>query len=253
MANCSSCNGCSGRGCTRVGALGTLCRSGCRNPYYTGPCPAAPCTDSCGSCSSNNGCNCCRCRRNAAVTDCEYGCSDCGCRGCCHCSCDRHGCGNSCGNSSCGCSGNCCDCSDDDDDCDRRRTAYGVFTLGGAVHISAGGTAEFAPCDVNPDYFTCRGGSIVIRRPGLYRAVLTVEIPKFTEADTVLRLELNGKPIPAAEIHVDAADCAAAVSYTTDAVFEACAGAKLKMRASNALNIGREGGGTLIKMTIHRI
>lgn len=243
MANCSSCNGCSGRGCTRVGALGTLCRTGCRNPYYTGPCPAAPCTDHCGNCSSNHGCGCCRCRRNAAVTDSECGCNHCGC-GCNH----AAGCGCN------GCGGNHCGCDDDCDDCDRRQHGgYGVFTLSGAVHISAGGAAEFAPCDVNPDSFTCRGSSIVIRRPGLYRAALTVEIPKFTEADTVLHLDLNGNAIPAAEIAVDAADCAAAVSYTTDAVFEACAGAKLKLRATNALNIGREGGGTLIKLTIYRI
>ena len=47
MANCNSCNG----GCqtgTRVGALNSICRTGCRYPYYTGPCAQAGCTDGCG-------------------------------------------------------------------------------------------------------------------------------------------------------------------------------------------------------------
>lgn len=267
MANCSSCNGCSGRGCTRVGALGALCRSGCRNPYYTGPCPAAPCTDNCGNCSANG---CCRCRSSAQVNSCTYGgcnnncnqgCSHCCCRchGGNHCTCGCHG--GSCDHCTCGChSGDCggnhcaCDDCDDCDDCDGRRgRGYGVFALKGSVRLSAGGAAEFTPCDVNPDYFKCRDGCIIIKRPGLYRAALTVDVPRFTETDTVLSLDLNGKSIPASEIAVDAADCAAAVSYTTDAAFEACAGSKLRLCTSNAMNIDCEDSRNVLRLTLYRI
>ena len=273
MANCSSCNGCNGRSCTRVGALGTLCRTGCRYPFYTGPCPSAPCVDHCGNCSSNNCCSGCYGCSYAGVSDC--GCSYSNCRSSNNCNnrntckgwntrscCNCNHC-NSCNNcNDCGCNDCCdscssCDC-DDCDDCDRRRRrnrgrGYGVFSLGGSVHLSVGGAAEFAPRDVNPDYFSCRGDAIVIRRPGLYRAVLTADIPKFTEADTILGLDLNGKRIPAAEMALDAADCASATSYTTDAIFEANAGDKLRMCTANALNVNCGSDRNLFKLTIYRI
>ena len=254
MANCSSCNGCSGRGCTRVGALGTLCRTGCRNPYYTGPCPPAPCTDGCGNCSSG-GCSCCRCRRNAAVTSCSScGCNN-GCSGnCCGCGCNDgcsdHGCG--CNN---GCSGNCgCNDCDDCDDCDRRRgREYGVFTLNGSVHLDAGGAAEFTPGDVNPDCFACKKDGIILRRRGLYRAVLTADIPKFTEAETVLSLDLNGSSLPGADLAVDVNDCASAMNYTAEAIFEAVAGAKLKLFTSGSLNISCVDNRNIIRLILYRI
>lgn len=254
MANCSNCNGCSGRGCTRVGALGTLCRTGCRNPYYTGPCPPAPCTDHCGNCTSN-GCGCCRCRRNAQTNSC----SSCGCdNGCNHCGhdhCCKHcGCHGGCSDTGCGCNHCACDDCDDCDDCDRRRGRdYGVFALSGPVSLCAGGAVEFSPCDVNPDCFACKKGCIVLRRPGLYRATLTADIPRFTEVDTALRLERNGKAIPAAEINVEAGECASAMNYTADAIFEADAGDQLKIRITNAVNIDCTAGRNVFRLTLYRI
>lgn len=83
--------------------------------------------------------------------------------------------------------------------------------------------------------------------------MLTADIPRFAEADTVLGLDLNGKRIAAAEMTLDANDCVSAMNYTADAIFEACAGDKLRMCTANALNIGCDSGRNLFKLTIYRI
>lgn len=183
-----------------VGALGMLCRPS-RPPYYTGPCPPAPCADRCGNCSRRCGCGQCS-----------------GCGGC---------------------------------DAQRDPGGYGIFTLSTPVRLSAGDAVEFTPCDVNPDGFACRGDSIVLRRPGLYRAVLTANIPKFTDTDTVLSLQLNGEPIAAAEMTLDTNDCSSATNSALDAIFEASAGDRLRVCTFNALTVGCNGR-NLLRLTLQR-
>lgn len=158
-------------------------------------------------------------------------------------------CADGCGNCSRGC-GRCAACGG----CEGQRDpggGYGIFTLSAPVQLSAGDAVEFTPCDVNPDGFSCRGDSIVLRRPGLYRAVLTADIPKFTDTDTVLSLRLNGEPIAAAEMALDTNNCSSATNSTFDAIFEANAGDRLRVCTSNALTVGCSGG-NLLRLTLQR-
>lgn len=73
---CNSNNGCN-RSCTRCGALNSLCNTARNYPYYTGPCPPAPCVNGCGtacnssccaSCNSGCGNTCNHCSCNAGRT-----------------------------------------------------------------------------------------------------------------------------------------------------------------------------------------
>ena len=233
MANCNSCNGSCGTG-TRVGALGTLCRTGCRSPYYTGPCPAAPCTNGCG-CGSNSSCNRCNryCGCNATVTDLNdgcgcTGCSNCnGCNGCGSCgTCDS--CGhrpwnpNACENAGCG-----TDC--DGQNCGGHPPAHGVFTAGGPLNLSPGSAVNFENRGGDPHCFGNSYGSILIRHPGLYFAAISVDIPKNADADTVMRFELDGRAITPPEI-VMSTDCGGcATNFCGHAIFQACAGSLLKL------------------------
>lgn len=269
MANCSNNHGCS---CTRVGALSTLSRpGGCgRYPYYTGPCPPAPCVNKCGACAANRcGCGC----ANAAVTD-GYdaygGCGECGsCNGCggrrCHAcdGCNTCGCNHGHAGSGCsGCGDGCEDCCDDGcgsawncaacgrSNCSTALNCAGcgglrggcgaghaVFSASGPIRLSEGGTVGFEACHADSEAFSTSYGSILIRRPGLYFAAVTVDIPANTEADTVMRLELDHQNIAPPEIAVNTCDDGTTSNYAGHAVFHAKAGSLLKLRSLKELTI----------------
>ena len=232
MANCNSCNG----GCqtgTRVGALNSICRTGCRYPYYTGPCPPAPCNDGCGrpcsSCNHCKHCHCCRC--SATVTDPEDGC---GCNSCNHCS-DCNSCTtcNHCSHRPCtclpcdntSCNADCCEWPNLNGGC----THHGVFTAGGPLNLSAGSAVNFENHGGETHCFGNSYGSILIRHPGLYFVAVTVDIPKNADVDTVMRFELDGRAITPPEIAVCAGCGGCASNFCGHAIIQACAGSLLKL------------------------
>ena len=281
VANCSNNHGCAcgGRGsCTRVGALSTLSRPCGRYPYYTGPCPPAPCVNKCGTCAANRcGCGC----ANAAVTtECE-GCTGCG-NGCAN----GHGCGgcNTCGcnhGHACGCNSCDCGCEDDCDDgcgsswncascgrsncgealncagCGKLRSGCGAghaaFSASGPIRLSEGGTVGFEACHADSDAFSTSYGSILIRRPGLYFAAVTVDIPANTETDTVMRLELDHQNIAPHEIAVNTCDDGTTSNYAGHAVFHAKAGSLLKLRSLKELSIHCAAAQPVFTLTIFRL
>jgi len=281
VANCSSCNGsCSGGSRTCVGALGTLCRTGCRYPYYTGPCPPAPCSGGCG----NRCCHPCRCRANAQVIDlnnCDpCGCSNntCGCNGC-NDSCNNNTCGNGCNSCSntcgCGCDscsscsntcGNGCDaCGSCNNACGNfcgygcnsnwscRNAGHAVFTAGSPIDLSAGSAVNFESLDTDSHYFALSYGNILIRRPGLYYAAVTVNIPKHTEIDTVLRLEIDGQGAVSPEIPVAAVCSDTTACFSGQAVFHACAGSLLKLSSLREMQIDHRCAQPVFTLTLFRI
>ena len=265
VANCNSCNG----GCqsgNRVGALNSVCRSGCRYPYYTGPCPSAPCNDGCGN-SCSHSCSCSRCGRgtNAQIIDlnsgggcntcgtCEYcGNRPCGCSNCGNNSCGCNPCDNGCGNCSCGC-GACDNCHACDNTGCSGHTPHGVFTAGGPLNLSAGGAVNFKPRVGESHCFGTSYGSILIRHPGLYYAAITVDIPKHSDVNTVMRLELDGRAITPPEIPV-CADCdGCAASFCGHAIFHACAGSLLKLITLRELAIECSTAQPVFTITLFRI
>lgn len=258
MANCNSCNSSCQTG-NRVGALNSLCRTGCRYPYYTGPCPAAPCNNGCG-CGSNSSCNrCCGC--NATITDPNNGCGCTGCNGCNGCS----GC-NSC--SSCGTCDSCvhrpCDCNPcenmggltecaEDWLCHGYHAAHGVFTANGPLNLSPGSAVNFENRGGDPHCFGNSYGSILIRHPGLYFAAITVDIPKNADADTVMRLELDGRAITPPEIAVCTGCSGGPCNFCGHAIFRACAGSLLKLVTLRELSIECTTAQPVFTVTLFRI
>ncbi len=193
MANCNDCS----RGCTRVGALDTVCR---RNPYYTGPCPSAPC---------NSGCNGC------TQTNCNYNCS-------------------------CDWTENCRPNRPERPErpnrpnwCDEdfrpwrppypgwcegwpwfpmpnpnppmppvpgpgpgpRPVAQGVFTATTPLTLAAGATIPLVAQNTNANDFAVSNGIVTIRRPGLYYASLNATVPEGDTINTELVLTLDGQRI----------------------------------------------------------
>lgn len=288
VANCSCSNhsgcSCNGRNRTCVGALSTLNRS-CgysRSPYYTGPCPPAPCTNRCGTCAANacNGCGC----SNAAVTcDASCGCSGCNsCSGCSGCgNCNACGSGNACGSCKhCRACDSCDDC-DCDDDCGTawncpacgcgnggsclncRRCGclrsgpdcggHAVFSADGPIRLPEGGCVGLEVSRADSDYFTVSRGGILIRRPGVYFAAVTVDIPGSTEVDTVLRLELDGRSIAPPEIAVTTNDDETTANYAGHAVFHAGAGSVLRLSSLRGINVGCATTHPVFTLTLFRI
>ena len=241
MANCNSCNGSCGRSSwTRVGALNSLCRTGCRNPYYTGPCPPAPCTNSCGNIHPHRSCNC---HCNAQIIDLNDGCS---CDGCNHCDeCNQ-----------CECSG-----------CDTFRgyggrrhshgtdnwAAHAVFTADAPICLSAGDAVDFEVCSTDAHCFTTSYGNILIRRPGLYCAAVTVNIPKNVETDTVMQLELDGQCIAASETAVSTICDGSTSNFAGHAIFRAGSGSLLKLVSRRALSIDCSAAQPVFTLTLFKI
>lgn len=85
------------------------------------------------------------------------------------------------------------------------------------------------PRSVDSNYFSTSYGSILIRRPGLYYAAITVDVPAHTEVDTIMRLELDNQNISPPEIAVTTTDDETTSNYAGHTVFHANAGSLLKL------------------------
>lgn len=280
MAKCNSncgCNsyssgscGCGSSNSTRTGALGILCRAnsvypsnncsnncccGCTDgwdninyPFYTGPCPAAPCTNSCGSCNSNGHCGSCE----------ESCCVNCGCtnraRRCAACGGKWHSRKNCC--ASCGCTDSvacCAQCgyvwnhthsgwnhcaseSCDSPRCTEHHADYAVFTLGAPVCAGCG-EALCLTARAGSDCFSANGSGITIRQSGVYYAAITVDCPCDTAVDTVFHMELDGQCLSLPEVAVNNAYGSMSGNFSGNAIFQAHAGSVLRLSTLNALNI----------------
>lgn len=215
-SNCGNSCGCS-KNCnfTRVGALGSLCRS-CNYPFYTGPCPPAPC----------NGCGCepvsnC-CETTNATTTCSCGSSQCGCK--CH-SCQCHSCG--CGQcSGCGCEYWPCD------------PTYALYAANGPISLQAGGIVPWTARNVNGNDFILNNGSIQILRSGMYYAALTADIPANTTVNTTIGMSLNNQPIVPPQLVINTASEAENNNYAGHTIFYANEGSVLQVNSLNALTVG---------------
>lgn len=246
-SNCGNSCGCS-KNCnfTRVGALGSLCRS-CNYPFYTGPCPPAPC----------NGCGCepvsnC-CETTNATTTCSCGSSQCGCKchscgqscnscQCHHCgqncnSCQCHHCGqdcNSCQCHSCGCS-QCPGCGCEYWPCD---PTYALYAANGPISLQAGGIVPWTARNVNGNDFILNNGSIQILRSGMYYAALTADIPANTAVNTTIGMSLNNQPIVPPQLVINTASEAENNNYAGHTIFYANEGSVLQVNSLNAMTVG---------------
>ena len=267
MAKCTSCGGCSGcgsnRNSTRVGALNSLCRSN-DYPFYTGPCPDAPCNGcgcdssrsrSCGSCNAQVGCNGCTSCGGSSYN--SGLCPNCGCNPCtcgqrrsvcsvcghnpCTCNNGRNYSGSTCPR--CGC--NPCTCSRR---CDHSVSGYGVFSAGGPIDLCGGGCIQLSANHASSDCFSLSGDCIRIRRSGVYFAILTADIPADCCDETTLVLDLGGQPLvpPALAIHGSG-------NYAAHTVFRAHSGDSLRLTALESLSISHSTRCPVFTLTLLRI
>lgn len=228
--NCSGCNGCcaQNRSSQRntYAALNSLpqCNSCANYPYYTGRCP-----DECG---------CYNCGCNAGVSNQNT----------------RESFYNDCG----GCSGKCCDnnasCCNG---CRNRSTSssvYEMFTAATPLTVAAAGNIPFTISGVGGGDFSVNGGNITLRQEGDYLAVITFQLPGDTAADSTLNLNLNGTTLPAARISVEGTTTdGKAVSYSSQTMFTASAGAIISLTSEEALTVATPVGQNLITLTLIKI
>lgn len=321
LANCKSNCGCSGcnsysSGCrsscsgnastyTPVGALSTLCRAGgcngncntCGNgcnvcgsnfPFYTGPCPPAPCCNKCG-CSTNcnthcpvcgctdgtcgcnhHACNTCggyddasKCSARSCTGHCGWAtnpcCPVCGCTdGTCGCNhhANRHACG--CTDNSCRQSGNACHDHHGHGECGCREetwanTGYGVFAVNGPFNVSGGGDICLSARNVNSHFFAINGGNIIIRQPGVYHASVTMDVPVGMDVDTVLQMELDNQRLVPPEIAVTTDSHSSTHNYAGHTMFHAAAGSVLKLSTLNTLCCHNATSHPIITLTLAKI
>lgn len=265
------CNhGCNNSGCSGHCGNGCGCNHGCNNscgspdgemtsscyPFYTGPCPPAPC-NGCGCKPVPPGCGSAQCCGSCAACTGEYDSAyRCGCHSACSSDiipgrCRNGDCGQSCGSHHCGCS----DCGYDrcgstasgrcehyrySEPCDRNHcitpaeenACTGMFAVSGPFNIASGCTVGLKARSAEARWFTVRDGCITIRKAGTYHLAVIVNIPAGETVDTVLSLELDGSLIPP-ELNIET--CAGS-DYAGHTVFHAEAGSVLKLNTQNTLS-----------------
>ena len=106
---------------------------------------------------------------------------------------------------------------------------------------------------IDSRYFSTSYGSILIRRPGMYYAAVTVDIPKNTEVDTVMRLELDNQNITPPEIAVSTSCDGTTSNFAGHAVFRASAGSLLKLSSLRELTIDSGTAQPVFTVTLFRI
>ncbi len=228
MATRRCCSGCNGSN-NCYGALNSVsgpynCRN---NPYYTGPCAQAACTDGCGNCNNN--------------------CSNCG------------NCGNGCNH--CGHhprppfwppwdweNGNVYPPVLPDPNPPTPSlpppmpgisptSAYGFFNAVPPVTVSAGGIIPLQTNLANDRYFTNTGGSILIRRAGVYLVTYTVQVSAGEDFSTQYYLALNGTAINESALNVIDDAAAETESYTAQVIIQAPANSTLTLNSSAAVTL----------------
>ncbi len=102
-------------------------------------------------------------------------------------------------------------------------------------------------------YFTTSYGNILIRRPGLYYAAVTVDIPKNTEIDTVMRLELDNQNITPPEIAVATVCDGSTSNFAGHTVFHAGAGSLLKLSSLREMVVDSSTAQPIFTLTLTRI
>ena len=128
-----------------------------------------------------------------------------------------------------------------------------MFAAGGPVSISSGGSVDFEARNADGDTFATSYGNILIRRPGMYYAAITVDIPKNTEVDTVMRLELDNQNITPPEIAVATAGDCITSNFTGHTVFHANAGSLLKLTSLRDMDVGCTTAQPVFTLTLIRI
>ena len=128
-----------------------------------------------------------------------------------------------------------------------------MFSADGPIRLSEGGTVNLEASHVDSSYFSTSYGSILIRRPGLYYAAVTVDIPGNTEVDTVMRLELDNQNITPPEIAVTTNDDETTSNYAGHTVFHAKAGSLLKLRSLREMAVHCATSQPVFTLTIFRI
>lgn len=271
MALVTNNNGCC-CGSTRVGALNSLCRP-CNYPYYTGPCPPAPCNGcgcsssssqtstndlaaaiaramtcstsstsssnntSCSSCPTNcNPCSCNPCNCNPCPTNCGQNSALCTvCPSLC-----QSNTGSSC--SVCGpCASNGC------------QMCYGVFTANGTINITAGATIPLEARNMNSNCFSVSNGVITVLEPGLYLAILSVDTPSNAAVDTTIQLQVDGQVLVPPRLVIDTVANNTINNYTGSGVFCARAGSSIQVTTSAALNVTGTAGQPVVSLTLIRL
>ena len=128
-----------------------------------------------------------------------------------------------------------------------------MFSADGPIRLPEGGCVGLEVSRADSDYFTVSRGGILIRRPGVYFAAVTVDIPGSTEVDTVLRLELDGRSIAPPEIAVTTNDDETTANYAGHAVFHAGAGSVLRLSSLRGINVGCATTHPVFTLTLFRI
>lgn len=212
MATRRCCSGCSGSN-NCYGALN--CVSGpynCRNPYYTGPCAQASCTDGCGN----------------TVNNCNSNCS-------CH--------------HNCWCPWVYEDTTPVQPDPNpptpslppfmpgmQPTSAYGFFTAVPPVTVAAGGAVPLQTNLANDRYFSNNNGNILIRRAGTYLVTYTVQLGAGETTGSQYYLALNGTAINASAVNASG-DTTTSESYTSQVIVQAPANSTLTLNSSDAITL----------------
>ena len=266
MALVTNNNGCwNSCGSTRVGALNSLCRSYNNYPYYTGPCPPAPCSG-CGcsnvpvpASTSDLAAALAQAAAGSASTQAAASGSGCGCASypsncgqnnalCTVCPSFCRPNGNSCG--ACGGCGVCGGCGQSQNGC---QMCYGVFTANGTINITAGATVPLEARNTNANCFSDTNGTITVLEPGLYLAILSVDTPSNAAVDTTIQLQVDGQVLVPPRLVIDTVANATINNYTGAGVFCARAGSNIQVTTSAALNVTGTAGQPVVSLTLIRL
>jgi len=118
---------------------------------------------------------------------------------------------------------------------------HGVFFAHGAISLSAGGAVPLTARYADAQCFSCSYGNILIRRPGLYYAAVTMDVPGDCPISTVIRLELDNQAVCPPEIPVDTGCGGPAANFAGHTVFHARAGSLLKLSSLEAISLPDSG------------
>ncbi len=112
-----------------------------------------------------------------------------------------------------------------------------LFTCGAPGCIDAKAAVPIAAQLINPEYFAAAQDGLVIRRAGLYMAILCINLPPEQNICTTFSLCMNGTPIDAAQIRCVCASESANSSYTGQALIQASPNCLLTLNTERNVSI----------------
>lgn len=130
---------------------------------------------------------------------------------------------------------------------------YGSFQQNGSLVLDEGGAIPFSGASTSNGIFQ-EDGELTVDAAGVYMVTLSVTVPANTTLSTLLTIRLNGNTVSGGTLTIDKTTTDAPLQTSAQVIVSACAGDRITVNTSQALNLTADSaGGQIAALTILRI